>query len=669
MIKALTNNQAINQGLIFLAKNQQRDGSFLSLASAKPKNWQQGQKCPTVFSSAFILQALNSLTENVKIRTIKKRLANFLLSQKSPHWTFNYWSRQAKEFKTMAYPDDLDDTSCALAALFQYNLKIIDGAVLAKFVTVLTALEVKQGGPYRTWLVKPDTDKIWRDVDLAVNSNIAYFLSLNEIKLNNLTTLIEKAIQAEKFTSPYYPSFYPIIYFISRFYQGKKSQPIIDFLFNHQTKTGHWPNPLDTSLCVLSLLNLGVSPKKLTKSLNYLLKTQVKNHWLWHPFYRGIKGYFAGSPALTTAFCLAALHQYLKLSQNARRLPKSKTTFLSASSVKKASKDEQKIYQLIIASAKKRCHQLSAELKSQAQKALVKILKQDKDKQILLLPYFFKDSLGQNAKNISEEKIVQLGLANLYGWIAYTIYDDFLDDEGQEPFLPVANLILRELTTIFNGFLPAASIFHHLFRQIMDMIDAANTWEVLHCRFKNPQMSKQILRDRSFNIPDFGDFTLLSHKSLGHALGPLALLFLLGYSEQSPEIRNLLSFFKHYLTARQLNDDAHDWERDFKKGQINSVGATLLKKWQKSKLSSKKSSVTLAKIMPELQKIFWYELIPQICQIILEQTALAKKALQKIPLVVKPSVMLNLLKPTELASQKALKERQETLKFLKAYRA
>ncbi len=289
-------------------------------------------------------------------------------------------------------------------------------------------------------------------------------------------------------------------------------------------------------------------------------------------------------------------------------------------------------------------------------------LERDKDKQIVLMPLFFKISLGKNGKTVSKNLLVQLGLANLYGWIAYTIYDDFLDDEGKPKLLSVANLTLRELTTIFNTVLPKKTGFQAFFHKIMDMIDAANTWEVMNCRLQiqNSTVSadRQEFKTQGFPIPNYGNLSRLADRSLGHALGPLAILFSLGFTSKSSEIKNLMKFFKHFLIARQLNDDAHDWEKDLKMGHVNAVGSQILKKAKHKKLKTE---------IDQLQKIFWYETVVDICQTVLKHTRLAQKALKEISIITNSSLLKKLLVSIEDSAQKALKERKETLKFLGIY--
>ena len=654
-------NKFIKQGIAFLAKNQLKNGGFLSLSSPNLNNFISAEQYQTTFPASLILSSLNTLKETLKVQEMKTKIANFLLSQKSKHWSLNYFVRNSKDAHKLPFPDDLDDTFCALSALVQYNPKLIDASAMAKIVMLLTAVEEKEGGPYYTWLVSPDTEKTWKDIDLAVNSNVAYFLSLQEVELPNLTSFIETAIDNTSYKSPYYFSVYPVIYFISRFYKGDKTKKIINFLLKKQNKDYKWDNPLNTALSISSLFNLGFPVAKLEKSISSLTSKDYHQEW-YKPYALGIdpaiqgKQHYCGSPTLTLVFCLEALNKYL-ISQNEKMVQ-------NIASPRTVNTTEQtKIYNSVSSTAIKRCSELNKDLKEQALDQLAKTLKTNKDKQIVLLPYFFKTALAEKAKNISNEKLQQLGLANLYGWTAYTIYDDFLDDEGEPKLLSVANLMLRNLTTIFNNVLAPESGFHILFHKTMDRLDAANTWEVNNCRIniKNNQLKIPNI------LPDYADYVKISERSLGHMLGPIAILFLLGYTEKSSEVKNLASFFRHYLTARQLNDDAHDWEQDIKKGHINIVGAAVLKKWKEIIPSAQHQKADVFKIMPDLQKIFWQEVMPGICQNVLKQADLAEKSLLQISLISNPSIITKFLVPVRHSAQKALTEQKEAIKFLKAY--
>lgn len=638
-----TITRTIKDGILFLERAQMRDGSFESLSSSSQKKFTGGKIYRSTFPVSLILSCLNEVKNIPQAEKIKDASVKFLLTQKSQHWSFNYWVRGTKESELMPYPDDLDDTFCALSALYIRDQNLVPASALAKIIPLLTFTEEKEGGPYRTWLVPENAESAWRDIDLVVNSNIAYFLSLQEIDLPGVTALIENAIDVKNYSSPYYPSAYPVMYFISRFYRGEKIEKLRTFLFQKQSKNGVFENPLNTALSISALLRLGTDPAYLKKSVEYLQRCQKNGAWeaaafCLDPSLNG-KTYFAGSPALTTAFCLEALTLYEKFA-------------LKKIALKNTDQKTKALQSKIVSAAKKKFSLFNANLEKEALVRLDKTLLGDKDGSIVLLPYFFSHSLGKTGKNIPEELLISLGLANLYGWIAYTIYDDFLDDEGDPKLLSLANACLRELTKIFLGIAQKNDDFGKLFTRIMDKLDSANAWEVTNCRTKNTCV-----------IPEYGNFIRLAERSLGHALGPLAILCSLGYKNGSREIKYTTKFFEHYLIARQLNDDAHDWEEDIKMGQINAVCADLVRKMNKKTLPK---SFTEEEILA-LRNIFWNETIDTIAEQILSSGKSARKALQKMESVQNIALFENLLAPIENSAKEALREKEKTLAFMEAY--
>ena len=616
----------MNHLINIISNGQSADGSFPSYSSSALKKFKPEKKYHTIFATALIVSCLNDIQDNKKVYEIKKKAISYLLTQKSSLWTFNYWAKNSKEYKMLPYPDDLDDTFCALSALYNYDKSLIDGKVLAKITRLLEQQEIRIGGPYKTWVVPTISPKIWHDVDLVVNSNIAYFLTLQDIELPNLVNLIEKAIRNNNYFSAYYPSVLPVIYFISKWYRGKLKKKLIKSLLENP----YLKNPLNSALYTTSLLNLGYPVEKFPQ---YSIKNIKPYAFCLDPKIEG-KTYYAGSKALTAAFYVESLLKLRKLETTSKdSLQKDKT--------------EKRISDQVIKDYRNRFSHMGSEIQKISELILQKLLQADSEKQIILLPYFTYKCLDPKHK-ISEYFLSQLGLANLYGWVAYTIYDDFLDEEGDPRFLSMANICLRELTLIFNTVLPARSGFPVFFQKIMDTIDETNTWETSSCRI------------RQRKIPNFGNYTQLAHKSLGHALGPAAIFFKLGYDKQSRELAFLMNFFKHYIIARQLNDDAHDWEKDLEKGQINAVGAMVLKNL-KLEIGDLKIDVKT------LQNTFWKDVVVDTCQLILKHCKLARSSLNKIVLIVNPKMFDTFISSIEKTAQNTLVEQKNAKDFIKTY--
>lgn len=632
----------IQRGISYLGSVQQDNGGFLSFSTSSRRNFNQAIARHSTFSSAFILSALCRLPRVSGVDNMKRRTAHFLITQKSQHWSFNYWQRNSSESREMPYPDDLDDTFAALAALQRYDSKLLDGTALAKIVSLLASVEQAEGGPYRTWLVVDESADVWKDVDIAVNSNVATFLSLIGVELPKVTKFIEGAVctkDAAGLASVYYPSMYPIVYFITRFYRGNHRNRLQQALLSRRDKSGGWGNSLHTALAISSLLAIGTPRQELKSGIAKLIKEQQRDG-SWKPtafcIDPSIGGdvHYAGSSALSTAFCLEAITAYFQKTK-------------SEIGISMRIQGEPNVIATEIAEyMSARLSALPACLKEQALRVLERTLEKDSEGKIRLLPYFFKTAIGKVGEDVPRRMLVQLGAASMYGWIAYTIYDDILDGEANRQSLPIANTTLRELTVIFTHLLSQKDGFTSYFQHTLDIMEEANIWELAQSRFVPPLI--HAVR-HGVTIPDYGDLLQLAHKSAGHMLGAMGVLFWLGYGRNSREVKQLESFFVNYLIARQLNDDAHDWEADLKQGHINAVGAMVLKLGRR-----------------RLKEMFWNRVFPEVCGDILKHVAAAKVALRNCQVLADPSGLEDLLLlPLQRAAQHGLDEHQRVVDFLK----
>ncbi len=641
---------------ITLVKNAQReDGGFSSLSHFERANF--FLKTPlyaTTFFSSTILSCFNSLgkisevgTEvSANLKNVQKRAAEFLLNEMNPGGSWNYWSRAAKERKTMPYPDDLDDTFAALAALQQYDPKLVDGKVLASVAKILTALEIQEGGPYKTWIVGENADAKWKDVDIVVNSTIAYFLSLVDVHLPNIERLIDDAIENDHLESPYYPGICQVAYFVSRSYKGKNKEILAERILAHLKKHGPEITPLERAMAISSLVNLGFVEKIPDQEVAGLTTRIKKEGFQPYAFCidpsRDGKTSYAGASALTAAFCVEAFTKYSE----------AKCISESASGKKSAMPNRALFFEKIKTAAKHECETSGECLGKIALEKIEAIT----DEKIILLAKDFQQALGERGSSIPAETIERLSLVNLYGWLAYTIYDNFLDDEGSPLLLSAANLFSRKLAEQYAMLDKKILGAMNLFQSIMDEIDEANTWEQINCRI--PQNKKGCIPE---NLPSFGNYDNLAGRSIGHALGPLTILLSLGHERGSKEFLALESFFRHYLIARQLHDDAHDWAEDLMRGRITSVGALILEKYELKPYPS-----LVADNLPALKKFFWAEIIDGTVKTIISHIAAARHAREESG-VVEPSFMEKALSSLELGATKTLEERDEALRFLKEY--
>jgi len=632
------------RALSFLADNQAANGAFATFFSATTRPFKERAPYYTTFLPALILHALAKVNGSEEIRA---RLAEWLIAQRGSEWSFNYWPTDAAERGEMPYPDDLDDTFCVLSALWQHDHKLISPQVMGKAVRILLATETEVGGPYRTWIVPPTAEKIWLDTDIAVNANVAYFLRLTAQSLPNLDTQMERAITSKKFTSPYYPSFWPILYYIGRAYHGPKSGALVRYIQSLQTEDGHWDSPMHTALAMCILHEQGVAFDS-HPAISYLLETQqTDGSWPAEPFWLEVKQTYSGSAALTTALILEAL----ELSA-APALEVSTATTAKATDSQAAS-----IYRAVMSRAEKVNRTLPPGLHASAEATLARMNRSSTNREVVLLPYFFAVSQKKSAAAAASELLQALGLANMHGWAAYTIYDDVLDGGGDIRALPLANAFMRLSLEEFVQAVPKSPSYHAFVRETFNRIDSANAWEARNCKFVVSGHSVHIA-----SVPNFGNLEQLAERSLGHALPALAILASQNIPPNSSDARLLLRALKHYLIARQLGDDMQDWEMDIRSGQCSAVVAHLL-----SSLHVRPGTHRLEAVINQMRQALASATAEEISQIILDQTAHSSHHLRKSGLVRPNSQISQLNDDIAAIARQQLQEYQSAREFLTAY--
>lgn len=624
-------DQAIARGIEYLSQQQQQSGGFLSQATTNTFDFSTARNYRTVFSCALILQNLSQLKVTQNITQLQHNLVVFLLSQRSKFWSWNYWDRESLEAKTHPYPDDLDDSCAVLAALWLTKPNLITGEVLAMNLRQLTEQETAVGGPYRTWLMKTQNNKVWDSVDLGVNLSIGYWLHLNGVTLPNLTRFFEQALMHHQLTTPYYPRPLPILFYTSRLLQNSAQQQLQREVVDHCKPA----SPLE--LALLLLINNNLNDALASADIDILQLTAAQNQdgsWPVACFYTGVhpdntQQSWAGSKALTTSFALLALNKWA-LQQQALRA--------------KNDSAAEKLQHQISDAVAERLKGLEGVLSEQVRYYLKQVRNNDAKALITSMPWLCYRAIGAQAARLSPHILHLLSQANVCGWIAYTIYDAVLDTTDNLHALPLANCCLRELTRIYTTeFLETPAVATY-FSHVMDRQEAAAAWEMAHYRF-NPATTNNQLQ-----LPDFEDLRTTAERSLGQSLSSCSLLLLLGFTPESNLFKQMEQFFQHYLTARQLNDDAHDWEIDLAHGQITAVTSRLLN------------------TPPKLRHtVFWTDTIDWICETIELHLNAAADALNQSPELEHPELLRELLAGPKSAVTKVRAERKKLTDFLHHY--
>ncbi|MEO5627710.1 MAG: hypothetical protein ABIQ89_02380 [Candidatus Saccharimonadales bacterium] len=621
-------NATIEAGINFITG--QGEEILVSDSSPAQEPWQPDYTYQTCFVPSLILQSLSQL-KAPKLERLRQELFDFIVQQQSDKWSFNYWARLSPEAKTLPYPDDLDDTFSALIGLFMHDPEYIYQAGLPQIVSLLLATETVAGGPYRTWLTANDDPK-WQDVDLATNANVACFLKLINSQTPQLQEYIANQIKTGQLTSVYYPSPFPIIYYLARVCPAQSQKTLLVSIKSLRPR-----NALQNALSLQALCLLASKDSSVKLLADKLGRLQSPDgSWPAAAFCldpaRGGKSYYHGSASLTTAFALEALQTYKRL---------------SAINTEDTNNTADAALNNITRLAKHDIASLAPAMKPVARRMLASM----NLPKIVLLPHLFARGLKITPQTNLD---APLGLANLYGWMAYTIYDDFLDEEGQLQQLPLANWAMRQSLNYFKKV--DDQQFLQTTIQAFDTIDAANAWEISHCRWHVIDGILQVGR-----LPNYQKRQNLADRSIGHSLTPLAILASCGQPLDEPSVKSIRQAFNHYLIARQLDDDAHDWQADVSKGHISYVVAAILADIDYS------VDMPIKQLIPIMRQQFWHHSLVKICADMQIHIKQGQAELQNNPLLKKDNILPQLLDGLESSVKLTLNKQKQATNFLAHY--
>ncbi len=615
----------IARQLQLISDEQQADGYFPALSSPDPQNFCQATQRSAIFPTLLIGGALNTINESQpEAEPILAKIRTLINSQIGPLGSLNYWLRDSTESRSLPYPDDLDDTFCAALALGDK----LTPHHLAQLIKLLTHAESRVGGPYYTWLVSNKESNIWRDIDIAVNANVAGFLATQSVTLPNLESYIRKAIKAGSYSSPYYPNQFAIFYYLARGYAGKlKPKLVIDI----QRSLGGEHSLLDRALGCVALLKLGADRPiidTIVKDIERQLTTNKINitAFCLDPKIEG-EQYYSSSQALVRAIALEAYVLYHN----------------GAATDAESQRAESKLYKRVDT------HLKAARLTGYLP-YLEKLEKMNRSHKITDLGRIFYQSLAHKPKKISDQFFINLSLASYYGWLSYTVADDIIDGDATAHSLPLALYSHRQMLNYFDLLFPPEHPFYEQLKRVLLIIDRANNRESVELRFTDPyKLNKS-------KLPKYRSVLELADRSFGHVLSIVAVLAALNYSLDGREVTKIVRSLQYLLAARQLNDEAHDWKEDFERGQLTYVSVELLNSLPKSEWQ-----------VVNMEREFAHTLLPQVATSILELTKKSRAYWQQSGLTFNYPVIDDLVSTAENAAHKALAAHVEGKELLKAY--
>ncbi len=286
------------------------------------------------------------------------------------------------------------------------------------------------------------------------------------------------------------------------------------------------------------------------------------------------------------------------------------------------------------------------------------VINNNTDRQMSLMPYYFKKSL-KNSSKITDKFIFEAGMANIFFWTAFIIYDDFWDeDEAADPrLLPIANLLARH----YNCFYTSLFKKDKFFSDLMDNLDAANNWEIISCRAKVKNNIFYIPK----KIPDYKDYEAKYQAASGHVLGPIAILKMIEKKISPKELDRVVAYFKNYLIAMQINDDSHDWKEDLERGALSTVTVMIIKNWLKRFPHNKK--ICLKHDLQKLESIFWFETITEAANQAIYHCKLAEEALNSLKIIKDKAPLQKFIEIPRRIANEALEKQQQSIAILENF--
>jgi hypothetical protein len=324
--------RAVARAVGFLGSVQRPSGELPVFASTDPSLAEDCVADPSVFPTALAAHSLAWCREADPVRT---RALAFLEAEMDRHGLWRHWTREHPQARQL--PPDLDDSSCAAAALadpdrLAGNRPILLGNRRSDGLFLTWVLpRLKGGGAAHRRAAWPQlrhlptlilffrkTSADPGDVDAVVNANALFRLGAFEGRekiVDFLLGILRDGL--EDSCDKWYENRFAIWYFVSR---ALGAEAAAAELILGRLATASPAGAMESALALCTLLNCGVEPE--AGAVEALLALQSDDgSWPRAALYHGGRarlggGGFAprhpdtphwGSEALTTAFCVEAL--------------------------------------------------------------------------------------------------------------------------------------------------------------------------------------------------------------------------------------------------------------------------------------------------------------------------------------------------------------------------
>jgi hypothetical protein len=324
--------EGVARGLAFLESVQLPSGEFPVYASTDPTLAEGCAADPSVFPTTLVA---HSLAACALAGPLRQRALAFLAAEMDPHGLWRHWTREHPHCSQL--PPDLDDSSCAAAALadpgrLAGNREILLGNRRGDGLFLTWILpRLRGGGAAHRRATRPQlrhaatlflffrrTSAAPGDVDAVVNANALFRLGEFEGR-DRVVRFLSNILCAgtEESCDKWYENRFAIWYFFSR---ALGADPAASEQILRRLATASPAGAMEAALGLCTSLNCGAAPAD--GAVEALLELQGDDgSWPRAALYHGGRARLAGggfaprhpdtphwgSEALTTAFCIEAL--------------------------------------------------------------------------------------------------------------------------------------------------------------------------------------------------------------------------------------------------------------------------------------------------------------------------------------------------------------------------
>lgn len=268
-----------------------------------------------------------------------------------------------------------------------------------------------------------------------------------------------------------------------------------------------------------------------------------------------------------------------------------------------------------------------------------------------LTSIFYNSLISELSSKIILKPIIRsrYSLANVYTWITYSLIDSVLDSKFNLVLIPVITTLQREITDTYLK----ASVDTNRLKNIFQTVDEAN---ILEQGYRNH--IKIDLAKNTFSVFS-NEFTeiksLMSDKSIAHTFGPLEIIRNIN-DKYLEDVERAMSL---YCSARQFNDDLHDWLEDFSDGQITYIISRLL---EKANIGIGVHSYSES--VEKMKEVYWDSILVESCESIEKDIAKAISLLENDILQKNSAFCKLFLNPIADAAKQALLKHRYDKSFL-----